>query len=84
MKSLELNFLPPVYRLNIDVGLGLVFTIIVLIRDILVCGGASSWAILCYWSEDGFPALSARSGHTPIRRPSNRSNLPLHCVGLEH
>ena len=78
MRGFELDFLRPVYGLNIDVGLCPVFAIIVLTRDIFVLGGGSGWAMLCYRSKDGLPAFGARSGHTPMQKPSNSCTLPSH------
>lgn len=76
MGSFELNLLPPVYCLNIDVGLASIFAIIVLTRDILVLRGGSFGAILCYWSKNGLPISRARSGHTPMGLPGDSSALP--------
>ena len=82
MGSFELNLLPPVYCLNIDVGLPSNFAVIVLTRDILVFRGSSAGAILCYWSKNGLPISRARSGHTPMGLPRDSSTLPSHCNSL--
>ena len=83
MGSFELNLFPPIYCLNIDVGLGSIFAIIILTRDVLVFRGGSVGAILCYWSKNGLPISRACSGHTPIGLQRDWSTLPSHCNSLE-
>ena len=82
MGSFELNLFPPIYCLDIDVGLASIFAIIILTRDILVFRGGSVGAILCYWSKNRLPISRACSGHTPMGLQRDWSTLPSHCNSL--